>query len=163
MKTLLQISVFFYLLNGQIGLADSKSDLEQYARCVEQTRDILVRYHKAIPTPILAADRKLIRMAEGIQIMMENYNMVAAELARSPQDPLKRHLVANALDSCRLFEDQFESRARKLAIMLVSFSGFAIATFLRMALNLFGGGRPRSPTKKREPEDQPASATRSSV
>jgi hypothetical protein len=162
LKTMrLFIKIVFVLLSvNSIAMADKPTDIEQYAQCVRQTRDILVRYHEAIPTAILAADRKLIRMAEAIQIMMENYNMVSGELSHAPQDPLKRHLVSNALASCEVFKSQFESRARKLAIMLVSLSGFAIFAVLRMVLNFFGPTRPKTPTKK-EPEDQPASATSS--
>jgi hypothetical protein len=135
-------------------------DLTAYAQCVADMKTSLIRYESYVPILLMAVDRKLVRMAEGIGALESNYALLQQQYALGPNDPLKHHLLSNGVEGCRAFQGRFEARMKRLALIVFSVSGFFVALFLRLALGFFTSGRPapQKMARPNEPQDQPRQA-----
>lgn len=142
------------IFSGSAGATpyNPSSELEEYSKCVSKMQKEVALFNRAVVMSWFSFDRKLLWMVAGVQALGENYALLTLESAKAVQDPIKRHLLSNAVEGCHSYKAKFEKRLKKIILLAASVSGLLITLLLSLGFKITN--RKSDPVSSDEPQDK---------
>ncbi|MBI4405499.1 MAG: hypothetical protein HY537_15150 [Deltaproteobacteria bacterium] len=131
--------LMFLFLIGLLNLsvASVPSNLTgELTQCTSDLRRSVQYYRQFIPAMVLAFDRRLTMMAEGVSYLEENTQLTVGQFNQKPGNPAYRLWIANAVEGCKSYQKRFQARAKHLLFLALSVTASVLCLALGYLLNL---------------------------